>query len=131
MNRMKNFLVFMLAALPACTVVAQQWITLEKNTPAELFGEKCGMCHRGGGMGTGILARRMPADLALLENRQDLQPALIETAVRTGFGIMFPISRAELSDPQLQSLISYLVKSNPVASSSSSRSNTSVQAGRP
>ncbi|MEY4641168.1 MAG: hypothetical protein RLZZ227_1162 [Pseudomonadota bacterium] len=88
---------------------AQEWVSLEKNAGAELFGEKCGMCHRAAGMGTGILGRRLGPELALLENRADLQPALIQSAVRSGLGVMFPISRAELSDAQLGLLVEYLV----------------------
>ena len=102
--------------LLACSVFAsslvigaEEWVSLEKTEPSTLYNEKCGMCHREGGMGTGILARRFSAELAVLENRRDLQPAYIETAVRAGIGIMFPISRAELSDPQLQVVVDYLV----------------------
>jgi mono/diheme cytochrome c family protein len=93
---------------------AQDWVSLEKPDGAALFGEKCGMCHRATGMGTGILARRMSPELALLENRTDLQPALIETAVRKGFGVMFPMSRGEVSDPQLDALVEYLTSSKEV-----------------
>ncbi len=96
--------------LCASSLQAQDWVSLEKADGAALFGEKCGMCHRATGMGTGILARRMSPELALLENRTDLQPALIETAVRSGFGVMFPISRGEVSDEQLEKLVEYLVK---------------------
>lgn len=66
------------------------------------------MCHRATGMGTGILGRRMSPELALLENRKDLQPEFIQTVVRSGFGVMFPISRGEVSDEQLQKLVDYL-----------------------
>ena len=89
---------------------AQEWTSLEKTTAPELFGEKCGMCHRATGMGTGILARRMSPELALLENREDLQPEFVATVVRNGFGVMFPISRAEVSDAQLQMLVDYLTQ---------------------
>lgn len=90
--------------------MAEEWVSLEKADGAALFGEKCGMCHRATGMGTGILARRMTPELALLENRTDLQPQFIQTVVRSGFGVMFPISRGEVSDEQLQKLVEYLVK---------------------
>src|SRR5687767_6515838 len=93
----------------AMNVSAQEWISLEQTAPAALYEEKCGMCHRAGGMGTGILGRRLAAEQALLENRTDLQAAYIETVVRAGVGVMFPISRAEVSDAQLQMLTSYLV----------------------
>jgi len=98
------------AAFTSSSALAEEWISLEKTDGAALFGEKCGMCHRATGMGTGILARRMSAELALLENRTDLQPDFIKTAVRRGFGVMFPISRGEVSDPQLDKLVDYLVK---------------------
>jgi mono/diheme cytochrome c family protein len=87
---------------------AADWTSLEKNTGSGLYQEKCGMCHRDGGMGTGILARRLPAELAQLENREDLQSVFIETVVRNGFGIMFPMSRGEVSDAQLETIIDYL-----------------------
>jgi cytochrome c5 len=96
--------------LSAASVQAEEWVTLEKSDGAALFGEKCGMCHRATGMGTGILGRRMSPELALLENRTDLQPEFIQTVVRGGFGVMFPISRGEVSDEQLQKLVDYLVK---------------------
>lgn len=92
--------------------LAQDWSSLEKTSPAELYGEKCGMCHRAGGMGTGILGRRLAAEQALLENRRDLQPQFIEIAVRAGIGVMFPLSRAELSDAQLQTISDYLTRSD-------------------
>jgi len=60
------------------------------------------------GMGTGILARRMDPEIALLEKRDDLQGPFIENVVRSGFGVMFPMSRGEVSDVQLQSIIGYL-----------------------
>ena len=68
------------------------------------------MCHRATGMGTGILARRMSPELALLENRRDLQPEFVTNAVRAGFGVMFPMSRAEVSDAQLQAIVAYLTQ---------------------
>ena len=104
--------VLVASVLVTGSVQAQEWVSLAKTQPAELFNEKCGMCHRPGGMGVGILARRMSAELALLENRRDLQPALISTVVRSGFGVMCPSSRAEVSDPQLQTIIKYLTKEN-------------------
>ncbi len=106
---MKNSFCLPALLLLSFTVQAEDgWIDLEKQSGPGLFQEKCGMCHRPGGMGTGILGRRMSAELALLENRQDLQGAYIENVVRNGFGIMFPISRGEVSDRQLQTIASYL-----------------------
>jgi len=82
-------------------------------TPEEaLFVEKCAMCHRHHGMGTGLLARRMPDDQALLEKRTDLNALLIQTAVRQGIGTMPPISRAEVSDAQLRAIERHLIRHN-------------------
>jgi mono/diheme cytochrome c family protein len=89
---------------------AKDWIDLTKQDGAGIFAEKCGMCHKANGMGTGILARRLPAEQALLENRKDLTAPLIETVVRSGFGVMYPISRGEVSDEQLNKIKQYLVK---------------------
>lgn len=111
MKRVKAFLVVS-ALFGTGAVLAEEWVSLEKTSGAELFGEKCGMCHRTGGMGTGILARRMTPELALLENRSDLQAPFIETVTRSGFGIMFPISRGEVSDAQLQTIIEHLTDKN-------------------
>jgi len=53
----------------------------------------------------------------LLENRNDLQGPYIKTVVRNGFGVMFPLSRGEVSDAQLDMIAAYL------ASDMSSSSN--------
>ena len=97
-----------LFCLPMTAQAADEWVSLERQSGSGLYKEKCGMCHNPGGMGVGILARRMSAELALLENREDLQGSFIETVVRNGFGIMFPISRGEVSDKQLQTIVNYL-----------------------
>lgn len=108
---MKYFFRLVPLLLLTGTALAQDdWLNLEKQSGVGLFQEKCGMCHRSGGMGAGILGRRMSAELALLENRDDLQGPYIETVVRNGFGIMFPISRGEVSDKQLQTIVSYLAE---------------------
>ena len=86
-----------------------EWVSLEKTGGEKLFTEKCGMCHGDAmGMGTGLLGRRLPAEQALLENREDLQVAFIQNVVRAGFGVMFPMSRGEVSDQQLQAISAYL-----------------------
>jgi cytochrome c5 len=86
----------------------------DANTPEQaLFVEKCGMCHREMGMGTVILARRQPADRAILERREDLSPELIRVAVRAGIGNMPRIPRGEVADEQLETIIRHLVKVKP------------------
>lgn len=108
---MNKLLLLLLIAGSACRAQdAGEWIDLEKQDGAALFGEKCGMCHKAGGMGTGILGRRLQGEQALLENRSDLKAEFIATVVRNGFGVMYPISRGEVSDEQLAKISRHLVK---------------------
>jgi cytochrome c553 len=80
-------------------------------TPDEhLFVEKCGMCHRQMGMGTVILARRMDASIARLENRTDLTAEYVTVAARQGIGNMPRIPRGEVSDAQLARIAAYLAR---------------------
>ena len=77
-----------------------------------LFHEKCAMCHAAGGMGTGLLARRMDPKLAELEARTDLTPEFVTAAARMGIGNMPMIARAEVSDRQMAAIATYLAKGN-------------------
>lgn len=84
-----------------------------KSSDEALFVEKCSMCHRQMGMGTVILARRMPPEKAMLEKRDDLSAAMVNSAVRQGIGNMPRIGRGEVNDEQLGRIASYLAKGNP------------------
>jgi mono/diheme cytochrome c family protein len=81
-------------------------------TGKALFHEKCAMCHAEGGMGTGLLARRMDPKVAALENRTDLTPAFVTQAARIGIGNMPMIARGEVSDTQMAAIAAYLAKGN-------------------
>lgn len=89
---------------------AAEWVDTSHSEPEPLFAEKCGMCHRAQGMGTTLLARRYDPELALLENRRDLEPEFIRSVVRSGFNNMFPLSRGEVSDAQLERIIAHLTQ---------------------
>lgn len=84
------------------------WESLAHSGGEGVFVEKCGMCHRPNGMGTGLLGRRYEGDLALLESRDDLAGSFVKTVVRRGLGNMQPLSRAEVSDTQLDKIAAYL-----------------------
>ena len=86
----------------------ENWLSLERSGGEGVYTEKCGMCHRADGMGTFILGRRLDPEVVWLENRSDLQPEFIKMAVRRGFGLMFPMSRGEVSDAQLDTIATYL-----------------------
>ena len=79
-----------------------------------LFVQRCGMCHQTIGMAVGILSRR-PADASqgLLEQRDDLSAIFVRTAVRTGIANMPRMPRAEVSDPELGAIASYLSRGKP------------------
>lgn len=79
----------------------------------DLFAEKCGMCHRSTGMGTGLLSRRYPKGQEQLETRTNLSAAFVTTIVRQGLNNMPALSRAEVSDPQLATIATYLARGNP------------------
>ena len=79
----------------------------------DLFAEKCGMCHRSTGMGTGLLSRRYPKGQEQLEVRTNLGAAFVTTVVRHGLNNMPALSRAEVSDPQLATIAAYLARGNP------------------
>ena len=99
---------FSVLFVSSCATADDNWVSLSHTGGEELFAEKCGMCHRARGMGTGILGRRMSPEIAELEDREDLQGVYIEAVVRNGLNTMFPISRAEVSDPQLKEIAQYL-----------------------
>ncbi|RYG78125.1 cytochrome c, partial [bacterium] len=65
-------------------------------------------CHRDGGTGTNLIARRLGKAQALLEQRKDLQPEYVRHVVRWGYLNMPRISRVELPDGDLEALIAYL-----------------------
>lgn len=104
-------LVALLSSLAGVTVADEsEWVSLAKEGGQGIYGEKCGMCHRADGMGTFILGRRIEPERVFLEDRDDLQPDFVKTVVRNGFGLMFPMSRGEVSDEQLETIADYLAK---------------------
>lgn len=111
---MKSLVLFVFTFLSTACVSSESeegnWESLAKSGGEGVFVEKCGMCHRENGMGTGLLGRRYDEELALLENRSDLGVEFVETIVRIGLGNMLPMSRGEVSDEQLATITSYLAK---------------------
>ena len=74
----------------------------------QAFVHRCSMCHREGGTGTFILARRLGAEKSLLEKRADLQALYVRTVVRWGVGNMPRISRVELPETDMDAVVAYL-----------------------
>lgn len=82
------------------------------STSAEeaLYVEKCSMCHRQMGMGTVLLGRRVDPAEAMLEQRDNLTAEYIVAAARQGIGNMPRISKAEVSDEQMDTIVAYLLE---------------------
>ena len=113
MSRARNMTVVFCLTLASTACVSAQHsennqVSLARRGGEGLFTEKCGMCHRESGMGTGLLGRRIEGELAQLENREDLNADFISTVVRNGLGNMMPLSRGEVSDAQLETIATYL-----------------------
>ena len=71
-----------------------------------LFHQRCEMCHGPGGMGTGLLARRVqPPELA---KRTNLNPDYVFQYARRGLGNMPPVTPGEVSTPELRAIAAYL-----------------------
>ena len=51
--------------------------------------------------------KRLPA---LLDERTDLSPELIRTAVRHGMNVMPPLRKTEVSDANLDAIVAYLTR---------------------
>jgi mono/diheme cytochrome c family protein len=77
------------------------------------FVHRCRMCHGEGQTGAFILNRRLGAAKALLEKRDDLQPAYVRLVVRNGLVNMPRLSRVEMPEPDLDAVIVYLTANNP------------------
>ena len=99
---MKRLLIAALLSLTAGAAMAQAAALDGK----ALFHERCEMCHGPGGMGTGLLARRVqPAELA---KRTNLNPDYVFQYARRGLGNMPPITPGEASDAELKAIAAYL-----------------------
>jgi mono/diheme cytochrome c family protein len=101
--------------VPAILGTLAAFALAEQPAPAEpardgptLFTRKCAMCHRGRGMGTVLLSRRIDPGVADLEKRTDLDAATIKSLVRGGIGNMPRIPRGEVSDAELDRIATWL-----------------------
>jgi cytochrome c5 len=81
-------------------------------TDKAVFDKHCRKCHDDVGTGTFMLNRRLGKDKALLEARTDLAPVYIRHVVRNGVISMPWISRVEVTDEELDSIVRYLTRNN-------------------
>lgn len=100
-------------AVLCIAVAATPSLAADAGSGERLYVEKCAMCHRDNGMGTGLLSRRYPKGQEQLEQRTNLSAAFVTTVVRNGLLNMPPLARAEVSDAELEQIAAYLAKGNP------------------
>ena len=104
------------ASAPAGTRAASQ--APPGASPPRDYASACAPCHDRGGFGVRVLADRMGAAQSLLHTGTRLPPEAIRVVVRRGLGAMPAMSRAEVSDGELQAIIDTLAS---VSSSGSAR----------
>lgn len=107
---MTRSLLLLLLACVVANVASAAPTAEDASTGEQLFASRCAMCHRAGGMGTGLLSRRPNAGAGLLEDRRDLTADFVKAVARAGTGNMPRIARGEVSDAQLSRIAAYLAK---------------------
>ena len=112
---MKQLLVLLPLALALPVAGWADELTAQQSAGQKVFAHRCGMCHREGGTGTFVLARRLGAAQSLLEQRTDLKPEYIRYVVRWGLVNMPRLSRVEVPDPDMNQLVAYLTRPRPAA----------------
>ncbi len=100
-------------ALALCAAGAMGAAAAAQTDGKAAFTHRCAMCHREGGTGTYVLARRLGANLSLLEKRSDLKPEYIRYVVRWGVVNMPRLSRVEVPDSDLDAIAAYLTQPAP------------------
>ncbi len=98
------------AAPAAPTQIQAVTFGLGSSVEAErLYGRECAYCHVGRNTGTIMLQRRLPQGTpAQLHLRTNLPAAYVRLVVRNGMVNMPPLSRAELSDAELDLIAHWL-----------------------
>lgn len=79
------------------------------DTPRD-YAHACGVCHDNGGFAVKVLADRLGAENALIHKGNRLDPDTIRAVVRNGVGAMPAMSRLEVSDAELDAIITVLGK---------------------
>jgi mono/diheme cytochrome c family protein len=98
----------LLGATLACASTAA--LAAEPSPGAQLFDNRCALCHRGSGPGVFMLERRVGKEQSILEERSNLTPEYLKVVVRNGIGSMPRFSRGEITDAELDEIIAHLVK---------------------
>lgn len=102
----------LLGALAVVALSASGIAASAEPSGKEVYEKWCLPCHRAGQVGTVQLQLRYKGAVpAVLTERTDLQPALINVLVRKGGQVMPIFRKTEISDADLQALETYLTSS--------------------
>jgi len=78
--------------------------------PPRQFADACGSCHENNGFGMQVLAARLGPERASLRREPALPAAYIRMVVRNGLGAMPAMSRVEVTDGELLTIIAELTR---------------------
>jgi len=94
----------------AASETAPDGIDARPRSGEKTYGLFCEGCHKPGteGPGTRVLAARLGWDKAPLKGRQDLDPTYVKHVVRHGLIEMAPLRPTDITDEELDALITYL-----------------------
>ncbi len=94
----------------AASETAPDGIDARPRSGEKTYGLFCQGCHKPGteGPGTRVLAARLGWDKAPLKGRQDLDPSYVKHVVRHGLIEMAPLRPTDITDEELDTLITYL-----------------------
>ena len=101
----------LLTMFAASTLIGEQCLADDTLTPAEAYHARCAACHepiQGPSAGVWFLRATRGPDQALLSQRKDLTAEYIRLAVREGLTVMPPLTRAEVTDEELDAVITFL-----------------------
>lgn len=104
-----------LVALAAGCALPQHRPAVPSPLPAPVVGRTyasaCGPCHDHGGFAVRVLADRLGPGPALIHQGTKVPPEAIRAVVRHGLGAMPAMSRAEVTDAELEGIVAYLGRS--------------------
>lgn len=108
---MKPAITMLLTLLAASTLIGEPSFADDAMTPAQAYHARCAACHepiQGPSAGVWFLRATRGPEQALLSQRKDLNAEYIRLAVRQGLTVMPPLTRAEVTDEELDAVITFL-----------------------
>lgn len=110
MRRTFGFMLLAASLGAAASEIAADGIDVRPRSGEKSWALFCEGCHMAGpeAPGTRVLAARLGWDKAPLKGRQDLDPGYAKHVVRHGLIEMAPLRPTDITDEELDALITYL-----------------------